>query len=421
LVGLLVVAALAAALVWLFGGAGQAPRVGQEAAPTETPLVERRAVPTDTPLPGRQMVPTDVPPTATLAPTPSLEPYPPPPIQPTPMPIPTVVTTTATALPSLPDTPPVPGKAATLHNGNVWLVEQGHVPEAVTDVGDVAAIFGWNWDGTKLLLGRGRHVLGGDIGDTTELWVLDVASRQSKQLTTSNLVAAASWSPVDDRIAYCERGDVLTVATLEATVLHQLKSVGCSFTWSPDGSVVAIETYTPDMITDDGLKYSVLAVWWLSNEKLQVFSDAKDEAQYWPVWSTDGSRILFQRDYYEPSKQDENGWHVVEVTSGLIRRLDNTPVSAEEIRRSPQADQVAYRVGPDLYVMDFEGRIDLVTPGHSPIWAPDGKTLFYRGTDNGFQVIAIETDVTGHTVGGAWPSPGLYIRPEYFFAPGEGS
>jgi hypothetical protein len=398
LVALVAVVAFALALAWLLRAAGQGLAVRQPAAPTNTPLAERRAMPTAT-----------------------LEPYPLPVIQPTLVQSPTAVLPMPTTPAEGPETPPVPGKAATLFGGNVWLLEQGHVPEAVTDVGDVAAIFGWNWDGTKLLLGRTRHVLGGDIGDTTELWVLDVASRQAKQLTTSNLVAAASWSPVDDRIAYCERGDVLTIATLEATVLHQLRSVGCSFTWSPDGSAVAIETYTPDMIADDGLKYSVLAVWWLSNEKLQVFSDAKDEAQYWPVWSTDGLRILFQLDYYEASKQDKSGWHIVEVASGLIRRLDNAPVSAEEVRRSPQANRVAYRVGPDLYVMDFEGQIDLVTPGHSPIWAPDGKTLFYRGTDNDFQVITIETDVTGHVVGGAWPSPSLYIRPEYFFAPGEGS
>jgi hypothetical protein len=63
LVGLLVVAALAAALAWLLGGAGQVSRVGQEAAPTDTPLVEKRVVPTDMPLPAIQpsMTPSSVP------------------------------------------------------------------------------------------------------------------------------------------------------------------------------------------------------------------------------------------------------------------------------------------------------------------------------------------------------------------------
>jgi hypothetical protein len=63
LVGLLVVAALALALAWLFGGAGQVSRVGQEAAPTDTPLVEKRVVPTDMPLPAIQpsMTPSSVP------------------------------------------------------------------------------------------------------------------------------------------------------------------------------------------------------------------------------------------------------------------------------------------------------------------------------------------------------------------------
>ncbi len=381
----------------------------QAVPPTSTPSLERVATATTPPL-TQEMTPTSFP-----------EPYPPPAIQPPVVLSPTVVPPTSTAPALLPEIPPVPGRAVTLHNGDVWLVEQGHAPEAITDVGDVAAIFGWNWNGTKLLLGRGRNVLGGDVGDTTELWLLDVASRQAKQFTTSNLVTTASWSSVDERLAYCEHGDVLTVATSDGETLHQLESVGCSFTWSPDGSSVAVETYTPDMITDDGYKYSVLAIWWLPDERLQVFSDAKDEAHYWPVWSTDGRRILFQRSCYAPDKQEQDGWYIAEVDSGLIRRLEGTPAySAEEIRRSPRADQVAFRVGPDLYVMDFEGKtIGLVGQGHSLVWGPDGRTLFHRDPDNSFQVVAIETEVTDSTLGGAWPSPGLYIHPECFFGSGR--
>jgi hypothetical protein len=342
-------------------------------------------------------------------------------VTPTAAPSPTVFLPTLSAPVQGPEIPPVPGKAVTLYGGDIWLVEQGRASEAVTGVGDVAAIFGWNWDGTKLLLGRGRNVLGGDVGDTTELWLLDVASRQAKQLTASTLVKSASWSPVDDRLAYCEHGDVLTVATSDGETLQQLDSTVCDFTWSPDGSAIATETYTPDMIADDGLKTTVLAVWWLPDGRLQVFSDAKDENHSWPVWSTDGRRILFQRSCYAPDKQEQSGWYIAEVDSGLIRRLERTPrYSAEEIRRSPRADQVAYRVGPDLYVMDAEGKtMSLVGQGHSLVWGPDGRTLFYRGPDNSFQVVAIETEVIRSTLGGAWPSPGLYIRPEYFFAPGE--
>jgi hypothetical protein len=401
LLGLLLLAAFGLALAWLLRLGGQGPAVGQQAAPT------------DTPLPAEQIIPTDISPLeeGTL-PAASPEPYIPSTIQPTSVPSPT---TPAEG----PETPPVPGRAATLFKGDVWLVEKDRVPEAMTSVGDVAAIFGWNWDGTKLLIGRGRHVLGGDIGDTTELWLLDRASQQMKQLTATNLVAGVGWSPVDDRVAYCERGDVLTVVTLDNQVLHQRKNIGCSFTWAPDGSAMAVETYTPDMVAEDGLKYSILAVWQLSDETLRLFSDAKDESQYWPVWSTDGLRILFQRDFYEPSKQKESGWYIAEVNSGVLRRVEGTPAyTPEEIRRSPRADLVAYRVGPDLYVMDFEGRIDFTAPGHSSLWAPDGKTLFYRGTDNRFQVAVLESEVMDSAVGGAWPSPGLYTEPEYFFAPG---
>jgi WD40-like Beta Propeller Repeat len=317
-----------------------------------------------------------------------------------------------------PETPPVPGKAVTLYEGDIWLVGNDQVPIALTSVGDVSAIFGWNWDGTKLLFGRGRNDLPGDIGDTTELYLFDVALRQQTRLTTTNLVRAAGWSPVDDRVAYCEHGDILTVATLDGMVLHQRDSVLCTFTWSPDGSSIAVAFYTPDMITEVGDKYSTLAIWQLSDGGWRQFGDATHVADIWPVWSMDGQRILFQRYYYDPGQQAGSGWYVADMDSGETHHLEGAPASAEEIRRSPRADMIAYRVGPDLYVMDFEGQIAWMGHGHGPVWAPDGKTLFYRGTDNRFQVVVIETEVGEHAVGGAWPSPGLYIEPEYF-APGE--
>ncbi len=62
--GLLVVAALALALIWLFGGAGQVPKVGQDESPTEAPTPGREVVPTDT-SPPRQVLTS----TATFLPT----------------------------------------------------------------------------------------------------------------------------------------------------------------------------------------------------------------------------------------------------------------------------------------------------------------------------------------------------------------
>jgi hypothetical protein len=312
------------------------------------------------------------------------------------------------------------GRAATLRDGNIWLLEPDRKPEAFTDFGDVAAIFGWNYDGTMLLFGRGRIEQPEFVGDTTELWVLDVYIRQARQLTSGNIIKTAGWSPVEDRIAYCELGDVLIVSDLDGKKYHQLERAICGYTWSPDGSAIAVETYTPDMIDSDGLKYTVLAIWELADEKLQVFSDAKDEAQYWPVWSMDGKRVFFERRYYDPKEQEQglSGRYVFDVTSGQAKRLEGTVISSQEISRSPRADLITYRIGADIYISDFDGQSEIVAQGRSPLWLPDGKTLLYHAEDGGFQTVVVTDKVIELSVGGQQPVTSIYIQPEYFFAPG---
>jgi hypothetical protein len=379
----------------------------------ETPAVQEAA---GTPYPQ----PLGEAPTATMA---TEMPYPPPTIsfkpRETHTPVPTL---TPTPIPQAPlpseDLSRLMGRAATLRDGNVWLLEPDRKPEALTDFGDVAAIFGWNYDGTMLLFGRGRVKQPEFVGDTTELWVLDANTRQARQLTTGSIVKTAGWSPVDDRIAYCELGDVLIVSDLDGKMYHKLEMVICDFTWAPDGSAIAVETYTPDMIDLDGLKYTVMAVWWLTDEKLQVFSDAKDEANYWPVWSMDGKRVFYERSFNDPKEQELSGRYVYDVTSGQAKRLEGTVISSQEISRSPRADLITYRIGVDIYISDFDGQSEIVAQGRSPLWLPDGKTLLYRTEDSGFQTIVASDKVIGPVVGGQQPATSLYIQPEYFFAPG---
>jgi murein DD-endopeptidase MepM/ murein hydrolase activator NlpD len=299
--------------------------------------------------------------------------YPPPTLRATPPPSPEPVT--PTPVPAFPETPPLPaGRAATLFEGDIWLVEPGQAPSRLTDYGDVAAIFGWNPAGDHLLLGRG-HKSRGDLSESTELWFFDLNDRQASQLTSNSLVLSASWSPVNNEIAYCEVGDILKVVTVEGNLLYQHERVSCSFTWSPDGSAIAVETYTPEMIASDAMKYSVLGVWRLRDDRLQVLRDEKDEGQFWPVWSTDMSKILFYRAIYNPDKKEENGLYIADVASGQFRYLDGTSISAEEMSRSPKANWVVFRIGKDIYIMDFNGQTQIIGNGTSMAWLPSGNNF----------------------------------------------
>jgi hypothetical protein len=171
------------------------------------------------------------------------------------------------------------------------------------------------------------------------------------------------------------------------------------------------------MIDADGLKYTVLGVWWLDENRLQVFSTAKDEAHFWPIWSTDGQYILFSLISDNPQAQDEPWWHIVNVINGEIKALENTPISAEEVSRSCCINMVAYRVGADIYIMDFEGRFFIIGQGSEISWLADGKMVLYRAVDGAWQFASF--DLAGQQVqaaaGGQHRSYPVYASPEYLF------
>jgi dipeptidyl aminopeptidase/acylaminoacyl peptidase len=346
--------------------------------------------------------------------------YPPPDTEsPQPSP-PTTIRTPIGTIAPFPETPPLTaGQAATLHNADIWLVEPGVQPKQLTEIGDVSVIFDWNRDGSKILYGRGSTLQA--WGTTTGLWMLDLVSGKTEQVTDSRSVKSASWSPVDDRLAYCEYENVLTILDPKGEVKHQRDQILCQFTWSPDGEAIAVESYTPEMVDSDGLAYTVLGVWWLEEDQLHVFSAAKDEVHSSPVWSMDGRRILFVRNIFEGSavEQTEQGLYIADLTTGDITAVRPSPTQAIlGLTRSPQADLAVYRIGQEIYVTDFEGNSRQVgkgEPPNYPIWLPGGEALLHRAEGGNLQIIANEAAVDGKSIGGGRPA---LRRLEYYFRPG---
>jgi hypothetical protein len=324
---------------------------------------------------------------------------------------------TPTPAPAFPETPPLPaGRAATLFEGDIWLVESGQAPSRLTDFGDVAAIFGWNPGWTALLFGRGRTPQG-DFGDTTELWEIDTIAKQARFLWPGNLVKTARWSPVDeDKIAICEHGHILTVIDLQGNLLRKLERAICSITWSPDGAAISLATYTPEMMLGDEVIDTVLSIWWWSEDRFQVFSDVKDEIQDWPIWSIDGKTLIYIRTFYAASEQGLSGIYKADVFGGGTARIEGTSDSAEEMLRSPRADWLAFRLSTDIYVMDFNGQQRIVGQGRKLHWLTDGRRLLFRDLDGHLQIVLLDFDVQDALYGGERPGTGLYIQPEYFFA-----
>lgn len=357
-----------------------------------------------------------------VASTPTKEaPYPPPTVTPL---------LTATSMPEvtpsaapLPEQPPLPEGfyAVTIHNGNIWLVTPQKAPEALTTTGDITVIFDLNRDHTRLLFGRVRVEQPEYVGDTTALWVLDMSTREIRQVIPDDTIKTALWSPVDDRIATCDLDHTLKVMDLEGKVLNQLERVICGFSWSPDGSSIAVGTYTPEIEALADLKWAGLTVWSPVDGTMAYFGEnngqVHDEA---PLWSIDGEQILFQRIYYQPEDmQGLSGLHVVDIASGQIERLDSPSLIVQDLSRSPRADIVVFQDQSHIFVTDFEGHIEEVGPGASPLWLPDGATILYRTLEGELALIGLDIAIQESTFGGQVIAPSFYSSPEYFIFSGE--
>lgn len=337
----------------------------------------------------------------------------------------TIPAVTPTVVPTPPPTIVLEGltiqarKAAFLRNKDLWVVESGRGEQAITTFGDVEAIFGWNQDGTKLLLGRGRKKQAGDMSDTTELWLLEWSTRQARQLTTGSNVHIASWSPVDDRVAYCEQDNGLKVIDLTGKVLNQVAKVLCVFTWSPDGTLIAAETFVQPPKPGFYIEDTRLVVINLKDGTSIVLAELG--AYYGFVWSLDGKRFLFQ--WSRANRPlGESLWHLADVAARTVQRIDVSPASAAVgPMRSPHTEIVAYSIGDTIYVMDFTGKSLLNVKVKQPTWAawaPNGSTLVYRGVDGKLATREFTMPPSNPIVGGGMPAPALYNyqKTEFYFS-----
>ena len=199
----------------------------------------------------------------------------------------------------------------------------------------------------------------------TQLWLADVGSRRSRQLTfgpKSN--TSPAWSPDGSKLAFLsERGEKRQVWMLdmrggEAEKLTSNEEGVTAFAWSPDGQSVAFTASEPkdDTRKDRDKRYGDLerdddhgfANLWL--HALGASRGKRLTKGEWAVgdfsWSPDGTRIAFDHQAHDALAVDSTkDVSVVDVESSKVTAL------------------VTWR-GPD---------------GH-PVWSPDGARIAFETT-----------------------------------------
>ena len=227
------------------------------------------------------------------------------------------------------------------------------------------------------------------------------------QMAHTGWVRGFTWSPDGKKIATIDdvyqssgepRAVVIQVIDTDLedvsprTIFeHAGNQRSTSLAWSPDGEWIAFPLAPAD-------PYAELGIHLISTDgsALHTLADVDDAEDTHPVWSPDGSQLLFvsTADNKEDDSIDSCDRSVIYRVSSDgsdLLRLTEDDVESYDPVWSPDGRRVAYVVfeneSNEVYVMNADGsnRVRLTVPEdnadeHLPSWSPDGAQVIFASS-----------------------------------------
>jgi Tol biopolymer transport system component len=221
----------------------------------------------------------------------------------------------------------------------------------------------------------------------------DASSGEVGQVTvtlTEGTNMAASASPDGETLVLAIQSALWSVPTAggEARMLTGAEFEATWPDWSPDGSRIAFQNFSPDGF------YHVWTVAADGSDPRQITSGPFDHRE--PAWSPDGARIAFSSDRSGSGSYDV--W-TIEVGTGTYEQRTREDGNAHSPAWSPDGSRLAYASGRFVRAVDAADAVEELAsaPGGSvqaPSWHPDGRGVVYQ--DNTRQIVldgrAVTTD-----------------------------
>ena len=305
-------------------------------------------------------------------------------------------------------------------------------------------------DGKRVVYALNEAVMTADKSEyVNQLWLANIATKQSVQLTFGDKSSTnPKWSPDGNWIAFVSnRKDnknniyLLNLNGGEAEPLTDVKTGVSNFAWSPDGKSIAFRMADPKTEeeekndkakndfrwVDENLKMSRLYVISLQKDANGKREPRKLTTANYNVddfdWSADGSHIAFGH----TKTAVANDWtssdvSIIEVASGKVTALANTPAAESSPVYSPDGKSIAVLVSDNPPRWAQSGLIQIFPAGGGAPktvaasydgqpgiagWSADGKRIYFlepRGT--GTQLYTV--DVTANRIDEIKHTPAVY-------------